>query len=49
MSDFWKWMSLGFMIVLVGVLLKDSSAVTTIMQGFASSYSSVLGTLEKAG
>jgi hypothetical protein len=48
-TEFFKWMSLGFIIVLVGLLLKDSSSVNTIMSGFASSYGSILGSLEKAG
>ena len=48
-TEFLKWMSLGFVIVLVGLLLKDSSAVNTIMSGFSTSYSGILSTLEKAG
>ena len=48
-TEFFKWMSLGFVIVLVGILLKDSSAVNTIMTGFATSYGGILSSLEKAG
>lgn len=48
-TDFMKWLSLGFIIVLVGVLLKNAGAVNTIMTGFGSSYSGILTTLEKAG
>jgi hypothetical protein len=48
-ADFFKLLSLGFIIVLIGVILKDSSGANTIMQGFGTSYSGVLKTLEGAG
>jgi hypothetical protein len=48
-AEFFKWLSLGFLIVLVGVVLKDAQGANTIMTGFGSSYSGILKTLEGAG
>jgi hypothetical protein len=49
MQQFWQWMSLIVFVVLIGVVLKDAQGASTIMTGFANSYSTLLGTLEKAG
>jgi hypothetical protein len=46
---FFKWITFGFTIVLIGVFLKDADKVNTILTGFSTSYSNILGTLEKAG
>lgn len=48
-ADFFKFLSLGFIVVLIGVILKDASGANTIMTGFGTSYSGVLKTLEGAG
>lgn len=48
-ADFFKLLTLGFTIVLIGVLVKNAGNVNTIMSGFASSYGSVLGQLQKSG
>jgi hypothetical protein len=48
-QEFFKWISLGFIVVLVGVILKDAQGANTIMTGFGNSYSGILKTLEGAG
>jgi hypothetical protein len=48
-ASFWKLLSFGFLIVMVGVILKDANSANTILTGFSNAYTSTLGTLEKAG
>jgi hypothetical protein len=45
-------LSLGFIVVLVGVILKaeeKNGSVTTLFQGFGGAYGNILSTLEGAG
>jgi hypothetical protein len=48
-SNLWQLAGLGFVIVLIGVVLKDASGANTIITSGASAYTSTLSTLEKAG
>jgi hypothetical protein len=48
-ANFWKLLSFGFLIVLIGVILKDADKANTIITGFSGAYTNTLTTLEKAG